>query len=145
MKSLFFFSLFFICTSVVSAQVINVPDKAQKHFQEKYAGATNIKWSNNVANYDAGFKMEGLSSKAHYTIDGTWDFTEKFLAKGGAPDKVKESFSKSAYRDKTLKSVTFVENNKGEKLYRYEVKTGVTRTYVFFDEEGTLIKTNAVL
>ena len=145
MKSLFIFLLSFICISAVSAQVINVPSNAQKHFQEKYAGATNVKWVNNVANYDATFKMEGVSFKAHYNLDGIWDFTEKFLNKGGAPDKVKESFSKSAYRDKTLKSVTFVENNKGEKLYRYEVKTGVTRTYVFFDEEGTLIKTNAVL
>ncbi len=145
MKSLIVFLLSSFCISAISAQVINVPDNAQKHFQGKYAGATNIKWVNNVANYDATFKMEGVSHKAHYSLDGIWDFTEKFLDKGGAPDKVKESFSKSAYRDKTLKSVTFVENNKGEKLYRYEVKTGVTRTYVFFDEEGTLIKTNAVL
>lgn len=134
----------FIVNSL-SAQVINVPDKAQKHFQEKYPGATGIKWINNVANYDAKFKLVGVSCKSHYNIDGTWDFTEKFLKKEDAPEKVKESFSKSTYRSNTVKSFTSVENNKGENLFRYEVKSGVTRTYVFFDAEGVLIKTNAVL
>ena len=80
MKSLFFFLLSSICITAVSAQVINVPDNAQKQFQGKYPGATNIKWINNVANYDATFKMEGVSYKAHYSLDGIWDFTEKFLA-----------------------------------------------------------------
>lgn len=137
--------LTFFSVYTVTAQVINVPDKAQKQFQENYAGATNIKWQNNVANYEAGFKMDGVSCRAHYNIDGTWDYTEKFLKKEDAPEKVKDSFSKSTYRKNTVKSFGYVENSKGEKLYRYEVKTGVTRTYVFFDAEGTLIKTNAVL
>jgi hypothetical protein len=131
--------------SALSAQVFNVPDKAQKQFQEKYAGATNVKWTNSVANYDASFKLDSASWKAHYKIDGTWDFTEKFLKQGDAPAKVKESLSKGQYRKNTVKSFAYVENNKGEKLYRYEVKTGVTRTYVFYDQEGTLIKSNTVL
>jgi hypothetical protein len=144
MKYLFLlFTIFSV--SALSAQVINVPDKAQKQFQEKYAGATNIKWKNNVANYDATFKMEGYDWKANYSIDGTWDYTEKFLMKDDAPAKVKESFSKGQYRKNNVKSLAYVENAKGEKLYRFEVKTGVTRTYVFYDQEGTLIKTNAVL
>lgn len=144
MKYLFLLLTLF-SLSGLSAQVINVPDNAQKHFQEKYVGATNIKWSNNVANYEAGFKMEGYDWKAHYNIDGTWDYTEKFLRQTDTPEKVKESFDKSKYRKDKIKSFAFVENSKGEKLYRYEVKTGVTRTYVFFDQEGTLIKTNAVI
>lgn len=131
--------------SALSAQVINVPDKAQKQFQEKYAGATSIKWTNNVANYEASFKMDSASWKAHYNIDGTWDYTEKFLKPGDAPAKVKESLSKGQYRKNKVKSFAYVENNKGEKLYRYEVKSGVTRTYVFYDQEGTQIKSNTVL
>jgi len=145
MKRLFILLLSFIGITAVSAQVINVPAKAQQHFQEKYTGATNIKWKNNVANYDATFKKDGYDWKANYNIDGTWNFTEKFLKKDDAPEKVKESFSKSQYRKNTVRSLAYVENSKGEKLYRYEVKTGVTRTYVFFDQEGTLIKTNAVI
>ena len=131
--------------SALSAQVFNVPDKAQKQFQEKYAGATNIKWSNNVANYEASFTLDSASWKSHYNIDGTWDYTEKFLKAGDAPAKVKESLSKGQYRKNKVKSFAYVENSKGEKLYRYEVKSGVTRTYVFYDQEGTLIKSNTVL
>ena len=95
MKSLFFLLLTSACLSSVSAQVINVPNNAQKDLQEKYKGATDIKWSNNVANYSAKFKMEGISYKANYKIDGTWDFTEKFIGKDDAPAIVKDSFSKS--------------------------------------------------
>jgi hypothetical protein len=145
MKSLLFLFLTSIFLSSVSAQVINVPDNAQKDFQNKYKGATDIKWTNNVTDYTVGFKMDGASSKSHYKIDGTWDYTEKFILTEQAPDKVKESFSKSKYRDWKLKAVAYIENTKGEKLYRYEVKKGATKNYVFFDPEGTLIKTNATL
>jgi N-acetylmuramoyl-L-alanine amidase CwlA len=109
MKHLFFVILSSVFFIGVSAQVINVPDKAQKHLQEKYPGATNVKWSNNVANYDANFKMEGVACKAHYNVDGTWDFTEKFIKKEDAPQAVKDSYSKSTYRDNTIKSFAFAK------------------------------------
>ena len=145
MKSLLFLLICFVSVSSVSAQVINVPDNSQKDFQERYKGATNIKWSNNVANYTASFKEGDVSCKAHYMIDGGWDYTEKFIHKADVPAVVSESFSKSKYRDNKVKSIVYLENAKKEELYRYEVKSGVTRNYVFFDKTGTLIKTNAVI
>ena len=78
-------------------------------------------------------------------IDGGWDYTEKFIHKAEVPAVVTESFSKSKYRDDKVKSIVYLENSKKEELYRYEVKNGVTRNYVFFDKTGTLIKTNAVI
>ncbi len=145
MKSIFFLLFILIFSSGVPAQVINVPGNAQKHFQERYQQSTDVKWQNNVANYSVSFKNLGASCKAHYNIDGTWDYTEKFIKKDESPEKVKEAFSKSIYRDNKLKSVVYVENADKQVLYRYEVKKGVTREYVFFDPEGTLIKTNSTL
>ena len=145
MKKLLMFTFISMFAFTASAQVINVPDKAQKQFQEKYATATNIKWTNSVVSYMASFKMDGIASKAHYKIDGVWDYTEFFIKKADIAEKAKESFSKSKYRDWSVKSVAMVEYPNSEKLYRYEVKKGVSKMYVFFNNEGELIKTNTTI
>lgn len=142
MKKIFWLSLISLFFTTASAQVINVPGKAQKQFQEKYIGATNIKWTNSVVSYLASFKMNDVTCKAHYNIDGTWTYTEKLVKKDSFPEKVKDSFSKSKYRSWTIKSVAEVEYPDSENLYRYEVKNGMTKTYVFFNKEGELVKTN---
>jgi hypothetical protein len=145
MKKLILFSLISFCIATVSAQVINVPDKAQKQLQEKYVGATDVKWTNSVVNYFASFKMNGVPCKAHYSISGEWDYTEWFIKKSEIPEKAKDSFSKSKYRDWSVKSVASVEYPKDPTLYRYEVKKGMSKNYVFFDAEGNLVKTNTTL
>lgn len=136
------FSLISIFFFTASAQVINVPGRAQTQFQEKYKGATKIKWTNSVVSYQATFKMGKVSCKAHYSIDGEWTYTEKFIKKDSFPEKVQYSFSKSKYRDWTIKSVAEVEYPGSENLYRYEVKDGILKPNVFFNKEGELVKTN---
>jgi hypothetical protein len=145
MKHAVFFLLFTLLLGTLSAQVINVPGKAQTHFQEKYPGASKVKWTNNVANYQAKYTFNGHSCKAHYSIDGDWDFTETSIKKEEASIEANDSFGKSKYRDWKLKSVALVENKQAEKLYRYEVKKGVEKNYVFFDSGGKLIKVNQSL
>jgi len=146
MKKLILFSLISFCIATATAQVINVPDKAQKQLQEKYVGATDVKWTNSVVSYDASFKMNGVPCKSHYDIGGGWDYTEWFIKKDAIPEKAKDSFSKSKYRDWSLKSVAQVEYPKDPSpLFRYEVKKGVSKNYVFFDAEGNLVKTNTTL
>jgi hypothetical protein len=145
MKRLILFSLISFCIATATAQVINVPDKAQKQLQEKYAAATDVKWTNSVVNYFAAFKMDGVPCKAHYSISGEWDYTEWFIKKSEIPEPAKDSFSKSKYRDWKLKAVAMVEYPKDPTLYRYEVKKGITTNYVFFDADGNLVKTNTTL
>lgn len=126
-------------------QVINVPNKSEKHFAEKYPDAKNVNWKNNVTDYSATFDLKDKRHKAHYHMDGVWDYTESFITEGEFPGAVTSSFKKSRFADWKLESTAMVENNKGEITYRYELKKGIERKYLFLDETGKEVKTTSSL
>lgn len=144
-KSFFTFLLTITIFTTVTAQVFNVPDRAKKDFSERYVNATMADWTNNVSYYTCKFNQAGVDSKAYYHMDGYWDYTERFVASAKVPATVKDSFSKSKYRDWSLKSLVYVENKDNINLYRYYVKKGIEKKYVFFEIDGKLIKENATL
>jgi hypothetical protein len=140
---LFIFVLFF--AQSVSAQVINVPSKSQKHFGEKYPDAKNVEWSNNVAYYIAKFTVNDEKYRARYHINGNWDFTEKESELTKFPADVQSSLTKSRFSDWKVESAATVENKKKEHLYRIEVSKGIEKKYIFFDEHGKEIKSNMTI
>ena len=132
---------FFLLTTV-TAQVFTVPKHAKTDFAQRFKNASDVKWTNNVSYCIAKFKENGEAATAYYHLDGYWDYTERMIDSSKVPSTVKESFSKSKYRDWSVKSLVYVENNKDINLYRYEVKKGIEKKYVFFDKDGKLIKEN---
>jgi hypothetical protein len=129
--------------SGIFAQVVNIPDKAKDDFARKHANARDVEWDNKVTYYIVHYTEDGVAATAHYRLDGTWDFTENKIK--DVPAEVKESFSKSKYRDWEVNETAFVENDNSQKMYRYEVTKGVDKKYVFFDKAGNLIKENPTL
>jgi hypothetical protein len=134
----------FLLSSVqtVSAQVVNIPDKAKTHFASKYPGVKDAKWTNNVTNYTAEFKQKDVPVKATYNVDGSWNYTEAFIPNSKVPKSVKESFAKSKYKDWTVKSIVAVETSKGEKSFRVEASKGIEKKYIFYDKNGVTLKEN---
>ena len=126
----------------VSAQVVNIPDKAKNHFKTKYPEVKDPKWTNNVTNYTAEFKVKGVPAKASYNVDGSWNYTEVFIPDSKVPKSVKESFAKSAYKDWTVKSIVAEETSKGEKSFRVEAVNGIQKKYIFYDKNGVTLKEN---
>ena|GEM_PF-674212 len=141
----FFASCMLLATNLCSAQVVNIPDKAKKSFAEKYPKASDVNWSNNVSNYTAKFKQKKKDYVAHYNVDGTWDNTETKIDKDDLPKDVKESFSKSRYADWQLNSTDYVEDNKGQSLYRFNLKKGIEKKYLYLDKDGKEIKSSTGL
>ena len=90
--------------------------------------------------YLVHYTEANVAATAHYRLDGTWDFTEMKIK--DVPEEVKESFSKSKYRDWHVNEKALVENDNSQKLYRYEVKNGASKMYIFFDSMGKLVKEN---
>lgn len=129
----------------LSAQVINVPEKSQKDFTQRYPEAKEIVWKNNVSAYAARFKQEDHNFTARYNIDGTWDYTEKAIDSTEFPEAVKTSVKNSRYSDWKALSTAYVENKNNEKLYRIELKKGISRKYVFYDETGKEVKSSTTL
>jgi hypothetical protein len=144
-KLFFAFFLTVAIFTTVNAQVFNVPAHAKTDFSERYKNATKADWTNDVSYYTCKFKQNGVDSKAYYHMDGYWDYTERFVASSKVPTTVKDSFSKSKYRDWSTKSLVYVENKDNVNLYRYYVKKGIEKKYVFFDKEGKLVKEHTTL
>jgi hypothetical protein len=148
MKSLilsFFAIITLLATDISLAQVVNIPDKTKNGFAAKYPKATDVKWSNNVSNYTAKFKQNDKPYVAHYNVDGSWDNTETAIDKGDLSKDVTEAFAKCRYADWTVLSTDFVENSKGQSLYRYNLKNGIEKKYLYFDKSGKEVKSSSGL
>jgi hypothetical protein len=137
--------LFFGFVMISQAQVVNIPAAAKEHFLKTYTAATEAKWSNNVTNYTVKFKDKGAVCRAHYRLDGTWDFTETLMDKDKMPEAIKSSLSKSRFSDWKVESLAEVRNDNKQHLYRVEVKSGVQKQFVFYDVNGKEVKTSPKL
>jgi hypothetical protein len=122
------------------AQVVNIPNKSEKHFAQKYPGANDANWTNNVVNYTCKFKWQGNEYKAYYHMDGTWDFTMMYMTEAGLPEAVKTSVKNSRIGDWKPKSCAWIENRKGKKMYRVEREKGVEEMFIFYDKSGKEVK-----
>jgi hypothetical protein len=138
----FFVATMLLVTDASLAQVVNIPDKAKQSLAEKYPKAKDIVWSNNISNYTATFKKKKKYYAAHYNIDGTWDNTETQVDRDDLPKAVKTSFANSRYSDWQVTSTDFVEDNKGQSLYRYNLKNGIEKKYLYFNKSGKEVKVN---
>ena len=143
-KILLILPLFIFLAGIKSsqAQVINVPKKSKEHFFKKYPDAKNADWNNNVANYAVKFLLSDTTSRAYYNLNGNWNFTEYYLEESKIPVTVKESFSKSRFADWKTESYAWVENSKGKKAYRIEVRKGIEKMLIYFDKDGREVKSS---
>lgn len=139
----FFTAITLLVTHSSLAQVVNIPDKAKQSFADKYPKAKDIVWTNNISNYTATFRRKKTHYTAHYNIDGAWDNTENQLDNDDVPKDVREAFSKNRFADWKVNSTDFVEDSKGQNLYRYNLKKGIEKKYLYFDKTGKEVKVNS--
>ena len=142
---LFFFASVFFISNTAHAQVVNIPDISKTSFSEKYPNATDVDWSNDVTAYKAKFTLDDKNYTAHYSIDGSWSYTENDLDLSEFPQEVQTSLKKSRFSDWKVLSSGYLENSKGQKLYRIQVKNGLEKQYVFYDSDGKEVKSNLTL
>jgi uncharacterized protein (DUF1684 family) len=124
----------------LQAQVVSIPNKSEKHFAKKYPGATNLNWSNNVAEYTCKFKFNGREYKAFYHMDGNWNYTIMYMQESELPEAVKTSLANSRISDWKPKSCVAVENNKGKRSFRVEREKGIEEMFIFYDKNGKEVK-----
>jgi len=146
-RFLVLFPLFILLLSIstTQAQVVDVPNKSKNHFFKKYPDAKNADWNNNVVNYAVKFQLNNETCRAYYHMDGTWDYTEKYLEESQLPAVVKDSFSKSRYAEWKKKSFSWIENNNGKKTYRVEVEKGIEVKSIYFDNNGKEVKASKAM
>lgn len=132
--------IFVACCGLVNAQVFNIPEASKTDFAKRYPDAKSTKWGNKVSNYQCEFVEDGVLCVAVYSVEGNWKYTEKLIDRKQVPAEVTESLSKSKYRDWNVKSLAWIENSDNQQLYRYEVRKGVQKKYLFYNADGVVIK-----
>lgn len=145
LKAILMLVLFSGIVGMANAQVVNIPAAAKEHFLKTYTSAQSVDWSNNVSNYTVRFKNGEADMRAHYRLDGTWNFTETLLTTSDIPKAVKSSYDNSRFSDWEIVSVAKVDNDNKEHLYRIEAKKGIAKEFVFYNKKGKEIKTAATL
>ncbi len=125
---------------ISDAQVVNIPETSKKDFEIRYPEASSIEWTNALAKYTVRFTLDNATYKAHYYVNGSWHYTEKFIGKEELPKAVIASYEKSRIADWEFLSSAFVENKFNEKGYRIEAKKGIEKKYIYYDENGKEIR-----
>ena len=82
----------FIIVSLASLQAIcqvKVPDVVKTAFNNKFPGASEIKWEKENKNeLEANFKMNNTAVSANFSLDGTWVETETTIPANELPAPV---------------------------------------------------------
>ncbi len=90
--------------------------------------------------------MKGDKYEARFNTKGEWQESEKAIEKDDLPAAVKDGFDKSKFSDWEVKSVAWLEEKDGSIQYRILVrKSSVEKKYLFFNENGKLLRDSITL
>lgn len=123
------------------AQIRKVPAEVTEAFKTKYPDTKNVEWKDKITSFQASYEMNGDKYESRFNSKGVWQQTEKDIAEDALPASVKDGYSKSKFTDWELKTVTRVESKDNSIQYRLFVrKSGVEKKYLYFNEDGKLVK-----
>lgn len=121
------------------AQKSSVPAATEKAFQQKFAGAANVKWDKENKNeYEAGFILNGKKGSANFSATGEWLETEMSIPVSSAPKAVLDGFAK-AYKDATITELYQVESKTGKNYFEIEYTRKGKKKEAKLDANGHLI------
>ena len=109
-------------------------------FTAKFPNATAVTWEKNGVYEKAEFREAGQECEAWFGKDGEWVMTEKDMLYANLPEKVKTGFTGSIYGSWKVEDVEYVERVNTSPVDRLEIENANQEMYLYFDEEGELIK-----
>lgn len=132
--------------SEASAQVTKVPQAAKDNFAKQYPAAENVEWNNEVLSVTVAFTLNGETMDAEYNNKGIWKSTLQDLSFEKFPAAVKDGFSKSKYADREVTDAKKVYFPGGVTQYRVKAeRNGIEKKYLFFNEDGQLLRETITL
>jgi hypothetical protein len=140
MKNGFIIAMVCVCLSAsVSAQKTIVTAATEKAFQQKFAGATAVKWDKEGKNeFEAEFVLNGKKGSANFSATGEWLETEMGIAIADAPAAVNTAFVKM-FPTATIKEVYKIETSKGKNYFEIEYQLKGKTKEVKIDASGKIV------
>ncbi len=123
------------------AQVTKVPQIAKDNFAKQYPKAENTEWTNAIISVNVQFELNGKSMNAEYNNKGIWKSTLQDESYDKLPADVQDGFKKSKYSDREVTDTKMIYYPGDVIQYRIKAeKNDVEKKYLFFDENGRLLR-----
>ncbi len=140
MKKIIFVAMAAICAYVTCFAAEKTPAAATAAFSKKFPEATNVKWGReNEHNYEAEFKLKGITYSANFSDTGEWLETESPTTFNQLPEKVQQAFNQ-AHKGAKVKAVAQIETSKKGTIYEVEIKKGMKTVEFFYSADGSETK-----
>jgi hypothetical protein len=128
---------------------VKMPEKKAKHgtpeavkaaFKQRFPTVTKVSFDKEGnGEYEAEFKMDGVKMSANFTADGTWRETESEIGAAALPATVTKSIAVK-YPKATIVGGAKIETADNGTRYEADLKTGLKKAEVLFDESGNVVK-----
>jgi hypothetical protein len=128
------------------SQIRKIPSGATETLKQKYPGAENVQWKDQITHYTAKFESGGKEYEAHFDNDGNWKESLVKSDESEIPAEVKDGIAKSKYSDWAIDKVEKLEAAGGNVQYRLQVKSGdIKKKILYFNPDGKLAKDHITL
>lgn len=116
------------------------PEAVKAAFKQRFPTVTNVKYDHESnGEFEAGFKMSGVKMSANFTADGTWRETESEIGAAALPTTITQSIA-AKYPKATIVGGAKIETADNGTRYEADLKTGLKKSEVLFDERGNVVK-----
>ena len=140
MKKIILVAVAVICAYATSFATSKTPIAAIVAFNKKFPNATNVKWGKeNAHNYEAAFKLNGITYSANFSDSGEWLETESPITFNQLPEKVQQAFN-LVHKGAKVKAAAQIETSKQGTIYEVEITKGIKTVEFFYNANGAETK-----
>ena len=116
------------------------PAAVKVAFTQKFPNVAKVRFDKEGnGEYEAEFKMDGVKMSANFTAEGAWRETESEIAATALPAAVTQAIS-AKYPKASIVGAAKIETSDKGTRYEADLKTGLKKAEVLFDEAGNEVK-----
>jgi hypothetical protein len=135
-KLVLLISIFFISLNVFALQA---PKPVLDAFQQKFDGATNVKWKEGETEFEASFDLLGKRMTATFNPQGQWLATETEIGARALPALAKVVLQ-TRFIGWNIATAHKVEKADRTNLYQADLTRNGTVKEVFINRNGVIMK-----
>lgn len=122
---------------------VRVPSDVENAFDQRFPGATHVRWSTRSGYLVAEFRDAGTSAQAWFGKDGAWRMTEVDMTYAQLPDAVRVAFEAGEYASWRVEEVEKLLREGLETVYLLEVEQAEAEYELLYSEQGILLRAAA--
>lgn len=116
------------------------PTAVKTAFKERFPTVSRVKFDKEKSGeYEANFTVGGVKMSANFTAEGTWRETESEIGTAALPVNISQAILTKYPTAKIVGAAKIETPDKGIR-YEADLKTGLKKAEVLFDEAGNEVK-----